>query len=154
MTASVRGLDESKVADEAMAERMGNLQPVLQVLAQDLKTLIDNSFDQSKSPMGQAWAPLKPATIKRRRKGSSKPLVDTARLRNSNTTQALPRAIRFGTNVEYAAAHQFGTERIPARAFLPITPTGQFAEAGAAGAFIDEMGEAIATYIETGALPR
>lgn len=153
MAASVRGLDESRRADEEIAERMANLTPVLQVMAQDLRTMIDNAFDQSKSPMGGTWAPLKPATIKRRRKKSSQPLVDTGRLRNSVTTQAFPRAIQFGSNVEYAAPQQFGTAHIPPRPFLPITPANQFATTGAAGAWLRELDEAIANYIETGALP-
>jgi phage virion morphogenesis protein len=159
MAITVRGLDESKRTDEAMAERTSNLTPVLQVLAQDLKTLIDDSFDRSRSPEGARWPPLKPATIKRRRSGRGKGprakiLVDTARLRNSVTTRALPRAIQFGTNVEYAATHQFGRGPIPARPFLPIDPSGQFAVKGASGRFLEEMAAAIGEYIETGALPR
>jgi phage gpG-like protein len=154
VSASVRGLTESEQADEAIADRMRNLTPVLQVLAQDLRTLIDDAFDQSRSPMGQPWAPLKPATIKRRRKGSSKPLVDTGRLRNSVAVRAKPRSIEFGSNVSYAAPQQFGTSAIPGRAFLPITPSGQFGESGAAGEFLHNLDEAIAKYIETGEMPR
>ena len=158
MPLSVRGLEESKDADEEMAERAGNLTPVLQVLAQDLKTVVDNAFDQSKSPGGAPWKPLAESTLKRRRSGKgrgpkAKPLIDTARLRNSANTRALPRAIQFGSNVEYAAAQQFGTGRIPARPFLPVEPTGEFTQRGPAEAWLREAEEAIANYIETGALP-
>ena len=154
MPIRARGLDEATEENEGRAERCANLLPVLQVLAQDLRTLIDDSFDQSRSPMGQGWEPLKPATIKRRRKGSAKPLVDTGRLRNSIATRAKPKSIEFGTNVNYAAAQQFGTEHIPDRPFLPVLPSGEFANAGPSAQWLREAEEAIATYIETGQLPR
>src|SRR5574341_1107956 len=93
---------------ESMEQRVSTLQPVLEVYAQDLKTLVDDSFDQSRAPDGNAWAPLAPSTIARRRRGSSKPLVDTGRLRNSITAVALNDTLRVGTNVIYAGIQQFG----------------------------------------------
>lgn len=85
---------------------------------------------------------------------NTKPLIDTGRLRRSITTRVKPMAIEYGTNVVYAATQQFGTTRIPARPFLPVTPSGDFGTSGDAAAFIAEFEDAIANYIETGVLPR
>lgn len=70
------------------------------------------------------WPPLKPETIKR--KGSSKPLIDTGRLRNSIThkveeDKALV-GIFGGEVLVYAAVHEFGSPRknIPERSFLRL----------------------------------
>jgi len=138
-----------------MSTRAINLSAVLAPLAQDLRTLIDNSFQQSRSPGGDDWRPLSPRTIARRRHGSgsgprAKPLIDTGRLRNSLQVVAQPRSIQFGTSVEYAGPQQFGTKTIPARPFLPVTGSGEFMNAGPAEAWLDEAAEMIADYIETG----
>lgn len=70
------------------------------------------------------WPPLKPETI--RRKGSSKPLIDTGRLRNSIThkvegDKALV-GIFGGEVLVYAAVHEFGSPKknIPERSFLRL----------------------------------
>ncbi len=73
------------------------------------------------------WPPLKPATIKR--KGSSKPLIDTGKLRNSivhNVELEKKRVLVgvFSADVAtYAAVHEFGAPRrnIPQRSYLRKT---------------------------------
>jgi len=103
------------------------------------------SFRESKSPWGWSWARLRPSTISRRRKGSSKPLMDTGRLRNSITYSVRGNVLELGTNVRYASTHQFGARKgqygrgkyktrrgsfpipwgdITARPFLPIAHEG------------------------------
>lgn len=61
------------------------------------------------------WKPLSPATIARRRKHSNMPLQDTGRLRRSVTGmggdsvyELTNTYLVIGTNVEYAAVHQYG----------------------------------------------
>lgn len=72
-----------------------------------------------------SWPPLKPETVKR--KGSSKPLIDTGRLRNSITHKVEgDRALVgiFGGEVlVYAAVHEFGSPKknIPERSYLRKT---------------------------------
>lgn len=71
------------------------------------------------------WPPLKPETIKRKR--SSKPLIDTGRLRNSITHKIEENAalvgIFGGEVVVYAAVHEFGSPKrnIPERSYLRKT---------------------------------
>jgi len=153
---AIRGLDRMALP---VLERLGNLEPVLRKRAALLDGVVQTSFRQSKSPLGEAWAALAPSTIERRRKGSSKPLVDTGQLRQSVTIVASKDRITFGISGPaqgYAPAHQFGTSRagrkrsvkIPRRAFLPITPQGETSFAtGPAKAWFDKTGEAIVAYV-------
>jgi phage virion morphogenesis protein len=82
-------------------------------IAHDLSAKVAMGFRDQKDPWGQPWAPLKPSTIRARRKGkgggSTKILRDTGVLSNSITAQRTgPLTIEMGTTVPYAAAHQFG----------------------------------------------
>ena len=128
--------DEAAQRLETLADRLRDMSPILTVIAEDTRTLIDDSFQVSASPDGSAWAPFTDtgATFKiNPRREGGKLLVDTARLRNSITAFADRGSLRFGTNVAYAGAHQFGagirvfgrgaTKRLPARPFLPIDGT-------------------------------
>lgn len=70
-------------------------------------------FRDSVDPEGKAWAKLK------YRKG--KPLLKTGRLRSSITFSATDSYLDVGTNVEYAAMHQYGKGKVPQRAFLGLS---------------------------------
>lgn len=114
-------------------------------------------FQDSRGPDGEAWAPLAPATLwgrvggfsgrrfhKRtwtlrakvaRRMASAKPLVDHGHLRNSITCEVTAEAVQVGTNMVYAAIHQFGGPagrkdhrvHIPARPYLGLSPQDELA---------------------------
>lgn len=93
--------------------------------AQELQKVLDQTFAAGRSPDGQPWAPLKPSTIAR--KGSSKPLVQTGRLRNAR--RATP--TKKGVDVEVtrdrarvAAILARGTAERPARSVLPAFTKG------------------------------
>ena len=137
MTFFIRGIDDAIAEGEARALRIQDLTPALQVLAEELRTLIDDSFDESHTPDARKWIPLADSTIRQRRGKSSKPLADTNRLRSSITTKTKPRTIEFGTNVKYAAAQQFGTigqqqtvrgRKRKRREQGPLLPSGRFSE--------------------------
>jgi len=72
-----------------------------------------------------SWPSLKPETVKR--KGSSKPLIDTGKLRNSITHKVEGDAVLVGVFAEdvcvYAAVHEFGSPKknIPQRSYLRKT---------------------------------
>lgn len=70
------------------------------------------------------WARLKASTISRRRRGSSKILQDSGTLKGSFESPRITRnTVRVGpgTNLVYAATHEYGDEErgIPARPMLP-----------------------------------
>lgn len=82
------------------------------------KTL--ESFDNSASPNGAKWPELKPVTIAKRRKGSSQPLMNTGALRSSYQPgfpyqDSGGMAVDMGSNIEYAAIHNFGGMAGPGR---------------------------------------
>jgi phage gpG-like protein len=98
-------------------------------------------FKSGVSPYGASWAPL------RLRQGQ--PLRDTGRLLSSIKPAADPAGVTVGTNVSYAAVHQFGATirpkkaggrlvfsgpggmifarqvKIPARPFMPLDASGR-----------------------------
>jgi phage virion morphogenesis protein len=149
----ITGLEEVTGNLDALAARLDDMSPVMRVIAEDIKTLIDDSFDKSRSPDGQAFAPLKPATVKKRRGGSSKPLVDTARLRNSIVVTGSKKSVKFGTNVPYAGFHQLGTSRVEPRPYMPVEASGDgftFMTAGPAGETVEQIKAQIVRYLKTG----
>lgn len=85
-------------------------------------------FDGSHAPDGSAWLPLK-SPSKRRGGSSAKPLRDTDVLMASMSSagpghvhQVAGPTLTWGSNLDRAEWHQWGTGRIPARPFLGITP--------------------------------
>jgi phage virion morphogenesis protein len=137
---------------DEMGTRVLDLSEVLRVIASDLITFADDSFEQSRSPSGVAWEPLKVGGLIRTATGLAdrKPLIDTGTLRNSITSVPGVSAILVGTNVPYAGPHQFGTVHIPARPFLPFTADGEAVTTGPAEEEWERYEELIAHYIETG----
>jgi phage virion morphogenesis protein len=128
---------------QGMEARGGNLSGVFRNFGEYMKGSIDKNFAAAGRP--DKWQPLAAATLGgflasrksfRTKKGNvSKkgaaalsgrlPLTDTARLRRSISYQAGSREISIGTNVIYAAIHQFGGKAgrgrkvtIPARPYL------------------------------------
>lgn len=108
----------------------------LPVIGEMLVKRTRKSFDDTRSPWGQSWAPLSPVTLARRRSGGGRPLQDTRVMYNSISWQSAGNlAIAIGSSDGIKArVHQFGNPNnkffgkgrapIPARPFLPITTTG------------------------------
>lgn len=143
-----------------LVKRGGNLRVVFQSIGEWLVESTQHRFDTSTGPDGEQWAPISPASydIWLNRSGGGnrflgrdgrlndagteavaarKPLLDTGRLKESIAYQLGNDNVMVGTNVEYAATHQFGaaqgafgaTKRgapipygaIPARPYLGIS---------------------------------
>lgn len=125
----------------AMMDAGEQLEDLHRRIGAALVSNVQLGFKAGASPDGQAWAPLKI------RKGQ--PLRDTGRLRSSINAQADDSGVTVGTNVDYAAVHQFGTTikpkkqggrlvfaggsgglifakqvTIPARPFMPLDASG------------------------------
>lgn len=93
---------EVQTALARLAQQVKNRGPVLDAIGGELLKRVQLNFRNSQSPEGVPWAPLK--------KRAGKPLVDTARLRNSITYAVNGDSVSVGTNVIYAAIHNFGGE--------------------------------------------
>lgn len=115
----------------AVEERQRDFRPLLNRIGQIMTASTDQNFIDQGRP--DAWQPLSPVTLARRRSGpnpnmSDQILRDTGRLMNSLSSpssadailELTPDSLRFGTNVEYASVHQFGwpERNIPARPFM------------------------------------
>lgn len=81
---------------------------ILREIGMSLLVSIRQGFEAERSPEGEAWEPLKPATV-RQRKGDAHPILQRkGRLKKSITLKMTPDSVIVGTNLAYAAAHQFG----------------------------------------------
>lgn len=114
MTGVSASVDDHEVlsALRLLQSRIGNIRKPLGEIGQTLVTLTDLSFRHEQDPWGAAWKRLAASTLARRRKGrgtgSNKILRDTGVLQNSINYQATSDQVAIGTNVTYAAIHQFG----------------------------------------------
>lgn len=104
-----------------LARVVGDLSPVMREIAGTLEADAQLAFRDQKSPEGEAWEPLKNPP-KRRQGGQI--LRDTGRLANSIASGFTKDEAYVGSNVIYAAVHQFGSrdQSIPKRSFLGISP--------------------------------
>lgn len=105
----VKGLAEARIDKKQLLSAVG-----LRILR-----WVDENF--KREGIEVKWRPLSPNTIAGRRRGSSKVLQDTGRLKNSFSFQLLSGgdSVQVGTNVEYAKHHHYGTRPYtirPARA--------------------------------------
>ena len=112
-------MDEIKAATSDLKE-------LCTLLAGRAVKMIDRKFQKS----GPGWVPLSARTLRRRRKNGrgAKPLLDTGKLRASTVAngeggvfEVSSTGFVVGSNLEYAAAHQFGiaSRGLPARPFIP-----------------------------------
>ncbi len=139
---------KARAAVGGMATRMQNATTkATRQEAQLYRKMVLRAFQSRGKSNGYAWQKLKPDTI--RRKGSSKPLVDTAQLRNSIVViekggnifvgvSSKKRRSDGGSLVNIAAVHEFGKViaqkrgtkvvliTIPKRSFLQATQDAHF----------------------------
>ena len=158
MRVEARGIEGAIAELDELAARAADLSPVLEVAASDTRTLIDNSFRQSRGPDGVPWEGLTRETMKRRRQGRNRDvrkgsiLYDTGRLKDSIESTHTKSILEFGTNVEYAAYHQFGSGRMY-RPFLPVAAGGAgyvLMTGGPAGRHWRDVRDMVIEYIRTG----
>lgn len=104
-----------------LAGRLDDLTPVMRNIGEIVRTSVERNFAAGGRPV--KWKPSK-----RVEKYGGQTLSDTGRLRRSFTVRAYKDRAEVGTNVSYAAIHQFGgivsmgkkSVRIPARPFLMV----------------------------------
>ena len=103
----------------------GSMRPAMENIGRVLKTGAQLRFRTTTGPDGQAWE----KSFRAKNEGGQT-LSLTRRLRNSITYQATGSSVQVGTNVVYAAVHQFGaTIRAKSGPFLsiPVTPAARAA---------------------------
>ena len=92
-------------AIRALAAEMQDITPAMDEIGAMLVTSVQARFEAETGPDGARWIPSRRAL-----KDGGKTLRDTGWLVQSLTHRAGPDGVAVGTNVEYAAIHQFGGE--------------------------------------------
>jgi len=119
--------DENKIP-----ELLNALQKEKEEILRKAGAFLEGAIKQTITEGRSEWPPLSPATIAKKK--SSRPLVDTGKLRDSVTHKVEAEQNRvlvgvFGKEAIIAAVHEFGTNRagrghkvtIPQRSFLRST---------------------------------
>lgn len=157
MRIDYRGAKPAERRLRTRADRMRDLSPLMRVYASRLDTMIDDSFEEQRSPSGMAWPGLAESTIaaRQRRRGSGQVriLIDTARLRRGWNARGKRSSILFGNDAKYMPVQQFGGEHIPARAQAPIELRGGrpvWMNRGEGKRFRRDLDRAIKRYVSTG----
>lgn len=86
-----------------LSTRIRNMTPLMRRIAGKLADAVEENFASEGAHLGRPWKPSRRAL----RQGG-KTLQDTGRLAASITTRHDATTAAVGTNVEYAAIHQFG----------------------------------------------
>ncbi len=111
--------------------------PLLNIAGAVMRSSIEKTFREQGSPSG-SWKPLAASTLKRGKGGAGrKILIQSGRLKNSNTYQVTGRQLTIGSNLVYSRIQQEGGEagrrgpfkkkggrraHIPARPYLVFRP--------------------------------
>lgn len=136
MTGAIVRVDIS--GDKEVRERLERLQgldlsPALAAMGEEHVLTIAKRFDAQTDPYGKRWEPRAwekqgkpdPYGGSRRARGvaANRPILYlSGRLRNSIVYQLQGKtSVLIGSNLVYAATHQFGRGRIPARPYLDVT---------------------------------
>ncbi len=102
-------IDAAQVAGalERLAKAAVNASPVMASVAGIMHDAVMENFAQAGRPK---WLGLKPATLAQKRKlgYSEQPLIRRGRLASSITQKSDGNSAIVGTNLKYAAIHQFG----------------------------------------------
>jgi phage virion morphogenesis protein len=100
---TINGYDEALASLGHIVQRMDNAQPLYDQIGAALVVSTQNRFETESDPDGNPW----PQSLRVRLEGG-KTLTDSARLKNSITHEASNTGVDIGTNLIYAAVHQFG----------------------------------------------
>lgn len=131
-----------------MSARAKNLTPIFVWAQQELRKANAENFTANGLPVG-GWAPLSPQYAAwKAMHFPAPPMQVTGRLFRSLTSLAGPANVitptwaQFGTDIEYAKFHQYGTTKMPARQIV-YEPTG----------FAREFGSRVIGYVANGISP-
>lgn len=122
-------------AIEQMHRKIADMSQPMSDIGNYLMNITEESFDNERSPEGDAWHPLAESTRAYKAKYGGNKILQSKdhNLRESITHDATDSSVMVGVNAyssdgyPYPVVHQFGTEdgKIPARPFFPITQDGE-----------------------------
>lgn len=120
-------LDLSSLSDalQRLGAPVADWTPVLRQLSVYLPGVSKRAIHEQRSPGGTPFAPLKPSTLrKRRKKGKgAKALYDTGLLISAYSAPPVgPAAVLWTNGQQTFKWHQAGTSRMPARKTVEVSP--------------------------------
>ena len=118
--------DREVVAALRRLQQAGSrLRPALLEIGEYLLQSTEARFDAQVDPAGQPWTPLSPAYQARKKKNPDLILVLSGHLSTHQSSELSDTEVSVGSNIKYAATHQFGRpeKNIPARPFLGLNAT-------------------------------
>ena len=119
------GDDALVAALNRLIDKPERIEPALREIGEHLIESTQNRTAKQVDPNGEAWAPLSPKTIKQKAKSgqSNKILRGLGSLADTLNYQISQNQLAFGSNMEYAATHQFGrlSANIPQRELIGLS---------------------------------
>lgn len=104
--------------------RLGrDLRPVWQDFGETLVHPHQSAWSAGRTPDGDPWAPLAPATWRRKR--SERMLYEEGDMLRGLVVEATADALTWGLEDEKSPWHHFGTARLPARPLVGMPIDGQ-----------------------------
>lgn len=124
MTQITIRLDDRKLSAglQRLQKAGANLTPVLRDIGEYLIPAHERRWEDAREPDGTPWQPLKPDTIKRKKKNKTKILVEEGDLLRGPVYRVIGNTLHFGITDHKAPWHHFGTSRgLPARELLGLS---------------------------------
>ena len=112
---------------QALFTRIQDPQGALSEIGENLKRTTRERFRTQQDPDGNAWEALSPDYLKRKKRNKDKVLTRGGYLQGQLVLQHYDDGLELGSNLVYAATHQFGRmeKNIPARPFLGVSSDDQ-----------------------------
>jgi len=126
ISVDVRGQKKISQALNRLLKQGSDLEPAFRDIGEYLLESTQQRFVDQQAPDGEPWEPLSPKTLAKKKR-QDRILTETGTLADTLNYQIGANQLMLGSNMEYAATHQFGREAdgIPARPFLGIAPFEQ-----------------------------
>lgn len=120
-------------AVEGMEDRLKDLTPVTKAAAEGLRTVIDDAFEDSRTPWGVPWdEPSRAWTDRKQKEGrSTKPNIYSGAMRNRIATEGTTWGVKAGSSptTPYAVVRQQDNPFIPqSNAHLASGPMAKWTE--------------------------
>lgn len=136
ITVDLSGLDTLRERVAALAS--ADLHDLLDAIGTELVDVTVERFTTKTAPNGAPWRPWSPRYARTRHAGHSL-LVSDSHLIRSIQQLVSGGTVAVGSNLVYAAAHQFGTPRIPARPYLGLSEDDRQRIEDIAVQFLDDV---------------
>jgi len=126
VSVDVVGQKQIAQALNRLLKQGSDLEPAFRDIGEYLLESTQQRFVDQQAPDGEPWEPLSPKTLAKKKR-QDRILTETGTLADTLNYQIGANQLMLGSNMEYAATHQFGREAdgIPARPFLGIAPFEQ-----------------------------